>query len=164
METIEKLTPESSIQDIIDTINKFIDMGNINTKTLMTLTKSNGEPIKVYESTQDALITGEVYTLEMSGVYQIKTSGQGKTKVIIKNGVTEEVVDTVILDNTAQSNEYLLSEGDQMYVHSSPSGDTTMTTELVVTKTIYDIIEILRGNVQELSNLGIMANYQNIGS
>ena len=141
METIEKLTPESNLRVIVDTLNKFIEMGNINTKTLMTLTKSSGEPIKVFEATQNALITGEVYTLEMSGMYQIVTSGQGRTKAIIKDHKTDTVIDTIILNNAAQSKLYFLSEGDKVYVHSSPAGTSKMTTEFMVVQTMYDLME-----------------------
>lgn len=141
MEVIKKLTPESNMRVIVDTINKFIEMGNINTKTLMTLTKSNGEPIKVYEATKNALITGEVYTLEMSGMYQIVTSGQGRTKVIIKDHKTDTVIDTIVLNNTAQSKLYFLSEGDKVYIHSSPAGTSKMTTEFMVVQTMYDLME-----------------------
>lgn len=141
METIAKLTPESNLRVIVDTLNKFIEMGNINTKTLMTLTKSSGEPVKVFEATQKALITGEVYTLEMSGMYQVVTSGQGRTKIIIKDHKTDSVIDTIILNNAGQSKLYFLSEGDKVYIHSSPAGTSTMTTNLMVVQTMYDLME-----------------------
>lgn len=141
METIAKLTPESNLRIIVDTLNKFIEMGNINTKTLMTLTKSSGEPVKVFEATQKALITGEVYTLEMSGMYQVVTSGQGRTKIIIKDHKTDSVIDTIILNNAGQSKLYFLSEGDKVYIHSSPAGTSKMTTEFMVVQTMYDLME-----------------------
>ena len=87
---MNKLQGNSSLHKIVSTTNEIIDTVNSSMGILKTLDNSSlGEQLK-YTATPNAMITGEVYTVEIPGLYTIKTVGNGTTSVLIqRNGESQ---------------------------------------------------------------------------
>ena len=144
---MNKLQGNSSLHKIVSTTNEIIDTVNSSMGILKTLDNNSlGEQLK-YTATPNAMLTGEVYTVEIPGLYTIKTVGNGTTSVLIQRNGESEVSRTVVLYTDQESEEILLTSQDKLllYVHASTNNYTVSLTFkkglFLVTQEMLDIVK-----------------------
>ena len=153
---MDKLQSNSSLHKIVVTTNELIDAVNSSMGILRTLDNSSlGVQIE-YTSTQDAAIIGEVYTVEIPGLYEIKTLGSGTTSVLIQRSGESEVSKTVVLYTDQESEEILLTSQDKLLFYVTASRDT-YSASLVLKKGLFlvtqEILDVVKTNTNLLNGL-----------
>ena len=94
---MNRLQGNSSLHSIVATTNEIIDVINSSMGVLKTLDNSSLGEQSRYTATPNAEITGEVYTVDIPGVYTIKSSGYGITSVLLQKHGESEVSRTITL-------------------------------------------------------------------
>lgn len=153
---MNKLQGNSSLHKIVSTTNEIIDTVNSSMGILKTLDNSSlGEQLK-YTATPNAMITGEVYTVEIPGLYTIKTVGNGTTSVLIQRNGESEVSRTVILYTDQESEEILLTSQDKLLFYVTTSRNT-YTVSLTFKKGLFlvtqEMLDIVKNNTVLLNKL-----------
>lgn len=153
---MDRLKGDSSLHTIVSTTNEIIDVVNSSMEILKTLdTNSIGEQIK-YTATQSSEITGEVYTIEIPGIYTIKTSGAGTTSVLIQKSGESEVSKTIVLYTDQESEEILLTSKDKLlfYVTSSRNSySVSMFLKKGLFSVTQEFLDIVESNANALNEL-----------
>lgn len=153
---MNKLQGNSSLHKIVSTTNEIIDTVNSSMGILKTLDNSSlGEQLK-YTATPNAMITGEVYTVEIPGLYTIKTVGNGTTSVLIQRNGESEVSRTVVLYTDQESEEILLTSQDKLLFYVTASRNT-YTVSLTFKKGLFlvtqEMLDIVKNNTVLLNKL-----------
>lgn len=153
---MDKLQGNSSLHKIVSTTNEIIDTVNSSMGILKTLDNSSlGEQLK-YTATPNAMITGEVYTVEIPGLYTIKTVGNGTTSVLIQRNGESEVSRTVVLYTDQESEEILLTSQDKLLFYVTASRNT-YTVSLTFKKGLFlvtqEMLDIVKNNTVLLNKL-----------
>lgn len=153
---MNKLQGNSSLHKIVSTTNEIIDTVNSSVGILKTLDNSSlGEQLK-YTATPNAMITGEVYTVEIPGLYTIKTVGNGTTSVLIQRNGESEVSRTVVLYTDQESEEILLTSQDKLLFYVTASRNT-YTVSLTFKKGLFlvtqEMLDIVKNNTVLLNKL-----------
>lgn len=153
---MNKLQGNSSLHKIVSTTNEIIDTVNSSMGILKTLDNSSlGEQLK-YTATSNAMITGEVYTVEIPGLYTIKTVGNGTTSVLIQRNGESEVSRTVVLYTDQESEEILLTSQDKLLFYVTASRNT-YTVSLTFKKGLFlvtqEMLDIVKNNTVLLNKL-----------
>ena len=153
---MNKLQGNSSLHKIVSTTNEIIDTVNSSMGILKTLDNSSlGEQLK-YTATPNAMITGEVYTVEIPGLYAIKTVGNGTTSVLIQRNGESEVSRTVVLYTDQESEEILLTSQDKLLFYVTASRNT-YTVSLTFKKGLFlvtqEMLDIVKNNTVLLNKL-----------
>ena len=153
---MNKLQGNSSLHKIVSTTNEIIDTVNSSIGILKTLDNSSlGEQLK-YTATSNAMITGEVYTVEIPGLYTIKTVGNGTTSVLIQRNGESEVSRTVVLYTDQESEEILLTSQDKLLFYVTASRNT-YTVSLTFKKGLFlvtqEMLDIVKNNTVLLNKL-----------
>ena len=153
---MNKLQGNSSLHSIVATTNEIIDTVNSSMGILKTLDNSSlGEHIK-YTTTPDAMITGEVYTVEIPGLYTIKTSGCGTTSVLLQKHGESEVSRTIVLYTDQETEEILLTSNDKLlfYVTSSRSSyAVSLTLKKGLFSVTQEVLDTIKTNTDLLNSL-----------
>lgn len=153
---MDKLQRSSSLHKIISTTNELIETVNASMGILRTLDNSSlGEQLK-YTSTPNAEITGEVYTIEVPGLYTIKTEGRGVTSVLIQRNGEPEVSRTVVMYSDQESEEILLTSQDKLLFYVTSSGGD-YTVSLTLKKGLFlvtqEVLDLVKSNNKLLNSL-----------
>lgn len=153
---MDKLQGNSSLHKIVSTTNEIIDTVNSSMGILKTLDNSSlGEQLK-YTATPNAMLTGEVYTVEIPGLYTIKTVGNGTTSVLIQRNGESEVSRTVVLYTDQESEEILLTSQDKLLFYVTASRNT-YTVSLTFKKGLFlvtqEMLDIVKNNTVLLNKL-----------
>lgn len=153
---MNKLQGNSSLHKIVSTTNEIIDAVNSSMGILKTLDNSSlGEQLK-YTATPNAMLTGEVYTVEIPGLYTIKTIGNGTTSVLIQRNGESEVSRTVVLYTDQESEEILLTSQDKLLFYVTASRNT-YTVSLTFKKGLFlvtqEMLDIVKNNTVLLNKL-----------
>lgn len=153
---MNKLQGNSSLHKIVSTTNEIIDTVNSSMGILKTLDNSSlGEQLK-YTATPNAMLTGEVYTVEIPGLYTIKTIGNGTTSVLIQRNGESEVSRTVVLYTDQESEEILLTSQDKLLFYVTASRNT-YTVSLIFKKGLFlvtqEMLDIVKNNTVLLNKL-----------
>lgn len=153
---MDKLQGNSSLHKIISTTNEIIDTVNSSMGILKTLDNNSlGEQLK-YTATPNAMLTGEVYTVEIPGLYTIKTVGNGTTSVLIQRNGESEVSKTVVLYTDQESEEILLTSQDKLLFYVTASRNT-YTVSLTFKKGLFlvtqEMLDIVKNNTVLLNKL-----------
>lgn len=153
---MNKLQGNSSLHKIVSTTNEIIDTVNSSMGILKTLDNSSlGEQLK-YTATPNAMITGEVYTVEIPGLYTIKTVGNGTTSVLIQRNGESEVSRTVVLYTDQESEEILLTSQDKLLFYVTASRNT-YTVSLTFKKGLFlvtqEMLDVVKNNTVLLNRL-----------
>lgn len=153
---MNKLQGNSSLHKIVSTTNEIIDTVNSSMGILKTLDNSSlGEQLK-YTATPNATITGEVYTVEIPGLYTIKTVGNGTTSILIQRNGESEVSRTVVLYTDQESEEILLTSQDKLLFYVTASRNT-YTVSLTFKKGLFlvtqEMLDIVKNNTVLLNKL-----------
>jgi len=153
---MNKLQGNSSLHKIVSTTNEIIDTVNSSMGILKTLDNSSlGEQLK-YTATPNAMLTGEVYTVEIPGLYTIKTIGNGTTSVLIQRNGESEVSRTVVLYTDQESEEILLTSQDKLLFYVTASRNT-YTVSLTFKKGLFlvtqEMLDIVKNNTVLLNKL-----------
>ena len=153
---MNKLQGNSSLHKIVSTTNEIIDTVNSSMGILKTLDNSSlGEQLK-YTATPSAMLTGEVYTVEIPGLYTIKTVGNGTTSVLIQRNGESEVSRTVVLYTDQESEEILLTSQDKLLFYVTASRNT-YTVSLTFKKGLFlitqEMLDIVKNNTVLLNKL-----------
>lgn len=153
---MDKLQGNSSLHKIVSTTNEIIDTVNSSMGILKTLNNNSlGEQLK-YTVTPNAMLTGEVYTVEIPGLYTIKTVGNGTTSVLIQRNGESEVSKTVVLYTDQESEEILLTSQDKLLFYVTASRNTYMVS-LTFKKGLFlvtqEMLDIVKNNTVLLNKL-----------
>lgn len=153
---MDKLQGNSSLHKIVSTTNEIIDTVNSSMGILKTLDNNSlGEQLK-YTATPNAMLTGEVYTVEIPGLYTIKTVGNGTTSVLIQRNGESEVSKTVVLYTDQESEEILLTSQDKLLFYVTASRNT-YTVSLTFKKGLFlvtqEMLDIVKNNTVLLNKL-----------
>ena len=153
---MNKLQGNSSLHSIVATTNEIIDTVNSSMGILKTLDNSSlGEHIK-YTTTPDAMITGEVYTVGIPGLYTIKTSGCGTTSILLQKHGESEVSRTIVLYTDQETEEILLTSNDKLlfYVTSSRSSyAVSLTLKKGLFSVTQEVLDTIKTNTDLLNSL-----------
>lgn len=153
---MDKLQRNSSLHKIVSTTNEIIDTVNSSMGILKTLDNNSlGEQLK-YTATPNVMLTGEVYTVEIPGLYTIKTVGNGTTSVLIQRNGESEVSKTVVLYTDQESEEILLTSQDKLLFYVTASRNTYMVS-LTFKKGLFlvtqEMLDIVKNNTVLLNKL-----------
>lgn len=153
---MDKLSRDSSLHAIVSATNEVIDTINSYMSILKTLDNSTLGNHVSYISTPDAAVTGEVFTVQIPGVYTINSSGSGVTSVLIQRSNDEEVSETIKLFSDQQSEEILLTANDKLLFYvSSFIGNYTVS--LVLRKGLFivtqEMLSYLKNNEVKMERL-----------
>lgn len=128
MSEIQKLTRNSDLHSVITTINALIDSQGQRDEILDTLVDSSiGEKV-VYTASPDVFVSGEVYIVKTSGLYQVKAVGEGKSHFLIDQKRTGKIIEHQEVEGSYTSPEFMLSEGDKVifWAVSTPEGQLSI--------------------------------------
>jgi hypothetical protein len=138
--TVDKLQGNSSLHKIVSVTNELIDTVNSSMGILRTLDNSSLGEILKYTASDDADVTGEVYTVEIPGLYKIKTIGSGIVSVLIQKHGESEVSGTLVLYTDQESEEVLLSSNDKLLFYVT-STRNTYSVSLTLTKGLFSVTQ-----------------------
>lgn len=137
---MDKLQGNSSLHKIVSVTNELIDTVNSSMEILRTLDNSSLGEIVKYTASDDADVTGEVYTVEIPGLYKIKTIGSGIVSVLIQKHGESEVSGTLVLYTDQESEEVLLSSNDKLLFYVT-STRNAYSVSLTLTKGLFSVTQ-----------------------
>ncbi|MCM1216776.1 MAG: hypothetical protein NC548_19935 [Lachnospiraceae bacterium] len=143
MGDIPKLSRTSSLHQIIEVINALNDSRGERDGILNTLVAGSIGVKEVYRASNNIFISGEVYNVATSGLYQIIVEGTGSTHILIENSTTGDITEHNKIQNSWTSPEMLLSEGDKVIFWASSDPDKQLTVTLSMTGNFFSFVSEL---------------------
>lgn len=143
MGDIPKLNRTSSMHQVIETINALVDSRGERDGILNTLVAGSIGVKEVYRASNNIFISGEVYKVATSGLYQIAVEGTGSTHILIENSATGDITEHNKIQNDWKSPEMLLSEGDKVIFWASSDPNEQLTVTLSMTGNFFSFVSKL---------------------
>lgn len=151
MDDILKLNRTSTLHQIIDTINALIDARGERDNILNTLVASSVGVKEVYRASDNIYVSGEVYKVTTSGLYQIDIEGTGTTHILIETTADGNITKHDAIKNSWKSPEMLLSEGDKIIFWASSDPQKQLTVTLSMTGNFFTFVSSLSKDYVEFN-------------
>lgn len=129
-----------NMRQMIDKFNKTVkDIDSL--KFIIDAVKRQPELEKKEWTANDSnVVIGETYYIQSVGVYKIKGTGKGKISWTVKSPKDMKVLYHGQMDDTAESDEMILTAGDVCYLNASADGGETLVMVLEQTQSLFEMM------------------------
>ena len=129
-----------TMRQMIDKLNKTVkDIDSL--KFIIDAVKRQPELEKKEWTANDSnVVIGETYYIQSVGVYKIKGTGKGKISWTVKSPKDMKVLYQGQMDDTAESDEMILTAGDVCYLNASADGGETLVMALEQTQSLFEMM------------------------
>lgn len=129
-----------TMRQLIDKFNDAVE--NIDSlKFIIDAVKRQPELEKKEWTANDSnVVIGETYYIQSVGVYKIKGTGKGKISWTVKSPKDMKVLYQGQMDDTAESDEMILTAGDICYLNASADGGETLVMTLEQTQSLFEMM------------------------
>jgi hypothetical protein len=129
-----------TMRQMIDKFNEAVE--NIDSlKFIIDAVKRQPELEKKEWTANDSnVVIGETYYIQSVGVYKIKGTGKGKISWTVKSPKDMKILYQGQMDDTAESDEMILTAGDICYLNASADGGETLVMTLEQTQSLFEMM------------------------
>lgn len=129
-----------NMRQMIDKFNKTVkDIDSL--KFIIDAVKRQPElEKKEWTANDNNVVIGETYYIQSVGAYKIKGTGKGKISWTVKSPKDMKVLYQGQMDDTAESDEMILTAGDVCYLNASADGGETLVMALEQTQSLFEMM------------------------
>lgn len=137
-----KFNYNASLKEVIDAINKGLEMLQNLTWTANSISRMPEEIVKEFVANDPDYLLDKLFTIGESGKYRLEISGKGKSAYTVKSPQTGKVIYTEKdIDDSYKTSDLILSKNDELYVHGSPDSGQYVIIRVIRVCTILELIQ-----------------------